>query len=95
MSNEYITESEKNAVYKTIYGRRDVRSFFTQEPIPSETLARILQALLMRMCSTWLNPLAHGHFGARLFLSGVGLGLAASHGLLLRLIRSQQIHSQS
>ncbi len=44
MPNDLITEIEKSAVYKTIYGRRDVRSFFTPEPIPSETLARILLA---------------------------------------------------
>ena len=44
MPNDLITDAEKNAVYKTIYGRRDIRSFFTPEPIPSETLARILVA---------------------------------------------------
>ncbi len=44
MPNDLITEIEKNAVYKTIYGRRDIRSLFTPEPIPSETLARILLA---------------------------------------------------
>ena len=42
--NHLISEIEKQAVYKTIYGRRDIRSFFTPEPIPSETLARILLA---------------------------------------------------
>lgn len=44
MENVLITEAEKHAVYKTIYGRRDVRSFFTPEPISSEVLARILLA---------------------------------------------------
>ncbi len=44
MANDFINEIEKSAVYKTIYGRRDVRSLFTPKPIPSETLARILQA---------------------------------------------------
>ncbi len=44
MGNEWITTEEKKAVYKTIYARRDVRSLFTPEPIPSETLARILSA---------------------------------------------------
>lgn len=39
-----ITESEREAVYKTIYGRRDVRSFFKPDPVPSEVLARILKA---------------------------------------------------
>ena len=44
MSNDLISEMERDAVYKTIYGRRDIRSLFTPEPIPSETLARILLA---------------------------------------------------
>lgn len=44
MPNDLISEAEKEAVYKTIYGRRDMRSFFISEPIPSETLARILAA---------------------------------------------------
>lgn len=44
MSNAWMNEAERNAVYKTIYGRRDVRSLFTPEPIPSEILARILSA---------------------------------------------------
>lgn len=44
MSTELISEIERSAVYKTIYGRRDIRSFFTPEPIPSEVLARILLA---------------------------------------------------
>lgn len=44
MPNDLITESEKTAVYKTIYGRRDVRSLFTPKPISSEILARILLA---------------------------------------------------
>lgn len=44
MPNDLITETEKTAVYKTIYGRRDIRGLFKPEPIPSETLARILLA---------------------------------------------------
>lgn len=44
MSNEPITETERSAVYKTIYGRRDVRSLFRPDPIPREVLARILLA---------------------------------------------------
>jgi 5,6-dimethylbenzimidazole synthase len=44
MANDWINEEEKQAVYKTIYGRRDVRSFFKPDPIPSETLACILDA---------------------------------------------------
>ena len=39
-----ITEVERKAVYKTIYGRRDTRSFFKREPVPQEILARILRA---------------------------------------------------
>jgi 5,6-dimethylbenzimidazole synthase len=39
-----INETERRAVYKTIYGRRDVRSFFKPGPIPHEVLARILKA---------------------------------------------------
>ena len=39
-----ITEAERAAVYRTIYGRRDVRSFFKPEPIPPEIFARILKA---------------------------------------------------
>lgn len=42
--NGQITAAERKAVYKTIYGRRDVRSFFTPDPIPPEVLARILKA---------------------------------------------------
>lgn len=43
-TNGVITEAERSAVYKTIYGRRDVRSFFKPDPVPQETLARILIA---------------------------------------------------
>jgi len=42
--NPEITETERDAVYKTIYGRRDVRSLFRAAPIPPDVLARILQA---------------------------------------------------
>src|SRR3989338_5403028 len=44
MSNDLISEMERDAVYKTIYGRRDIRSLFKPDPIPSEVLARILLA---------------------------------------------------
>ena len=43
-NQEWINEEERQAVYKTIYGRRDVRSFFKPDPIPSEVFARLLQA---------------------------------------------------
>ncbi len=39
-----ITAEERAAVYKTIHGRRDVRSFFKPDPVPPDTLARILEA---------------------------------------------------
>ena len=42
--NTPISESERDAVYKTIYGRRDVRSLFKPDPLPREALARILKA---------------------------------------------------
>ena len=44
LRNGDITETDKEAIYKVIYGRRDVRSFFKPTPIPQETLARILIA---------------------------------------------------
>lgn len=44
MKDGRITEAEREAVYKTIYGRRDIRSFFKPDPIPAEVLARILKA---------------------------------------------------
>ncbi len=37
-------EPERAAVYKAIYGRRDVRGQFLPDPIPDEVLARLLQA---------------------------------------------------
>jgi 5,6-dimethylbenzimidazole synthase len=39
-----ITKSERNAVYKTIHGRRDTRREFKSEPIPDEVLMRMLDA---------------------------------------------------
>lgn len=44
MSNDLINEEERAAVYRTIYSRRDMRSYFTLDPVPSEVLARILLA---------------------------------------------------
>ncbi len=41
---EAITESERDAVYKTIYSRRDTRGEFKSDPIPDEVLLRILDA---------------------------------------------------
>lgn len=42
--NNWINEAEKAAVYKTIKGRRDVRSYFKPDPVPTQVLARILSA---------------------------------------------------
>jgi 5,6-dimethylbenzimidazole synthase len=42
--NLEINSTERDAVYKTIYGRRDVRSLFKPDPVPPEVLARILKA---------------------------------------------------
>jgi len=39
-----ISEEERNAVYKTIFSRRDVRSDFTDEKIPESILKRVLTA---------------------------------------------------
>lgn len=39
-----ITDSERDALYKTIYARRDVRSEFLPDPIRDEVLMRMLNA---------------------------------------------------
>lgn len=39
-----ITEQERDAVYKTIFSRRDVRGQFTDQPVAKEVLGRILKA---------------------------------------------------
>ena len=39
-----ITEDEREAVYKTIFNRRDVRGEFRPDPVPDEVLTRILTA---------------------------------------------------
>lgn len=39
-----ITESERDALYKTIFNRRDVRGEFRPDPIPDEVVTRILTA---------------------------------------------------
>ncbi len=44
MSQPLITQTEREAVYKTIFGRRDVRKYFKPDPVPHEILARILKA---------------------------------------------------
>ncbi|MGL1932850.1 MAG: 5,6-dimethylbenzimidazole synthase [Desulfotalea sp.] len=39
-----ITDAERDALYKIIYSRRDVRSEFLPKPVPNEAIARILKA---------------------------------------------------
>jgi len=39
-----ITEQERDAVYKTIYNRRDTRAEFKPDPVPDDVLKRILDA---------------------------------------------------
>jgi len=39
-----INEQERDAVYKTIYNRRDTRAEFKSDPVPDEVLKRILNA---------------------------------------------------
>lgn len=39
-----VNKQERNALYKVIYGRRDVRSEFMPTPIPEDVLVRILNA---------------------------------------------------
>ncbi|HEA26506.1 MAG TPA: 5,6-dimethylbenzimidazole synthase [Ectothiorhodospiraceae bacterium] len=39
-----INQQERDAVYKTIYQRRDTRSEFKPEPVPDDVLRRILDA---------------------------------------------------
>lgn len=40
----HFTETEREAVYKAIHNRRDVRGQFLPDPIPEEVLSRILLA---------------------------------------------------
>ena len=44
MTQPLITEAEREAVYKTIFGRRDMRKYFKPDPMPPDVLARILKA---------------------------------------------------
>jgi len=43
-SDHYFTDEERDAVYKSIYLRRDVRGQFKPDPIPDDVLARIIKA---------------------------------------------------
>jgi len=42
--NDDFTTAEKEGFYKAIYSRRDVRSHFTDEPIPNNIITKILHA---------------------------------------------------
>lgn len=44
MNKLNITKHERDAVYKTIFSRRDVRDEFKSDPVPDDVLARILTA---------------------------------------------------
>ena len=44
MNEHRFSQAERDALYRTIYSRRDVRSQFTPEPIDEEVLARVLMA---------------------------------------------------
>ena len=39
-----ITSTERDALYKVIYSRRDVRGQFLSDPVPEDVLARVLSA---------------------------------------------------
>ena len=40
----FFSEQERDALYKTIFNRRDVRGQFKPDPIPDEVLSRVLHA---------------------------------------------------
>ncbi|HWQ26701.1 MAG TPA: 5,6-dimethylbenzimidazole synthase [Chlorobaculum sp.] len=44
MLNTTITDNERDALYKVIYSRRDVRSQFLPEPVADEVIRRVLDA---------------------------------------------------
>lgn len=44
MTQELMNSLERDAVYKAIFGRRDVRKYFKQDEIPVDVLARVLKA---------------------------------------------------
>ncbi len=39
-----FSDAERNALYRTIFSRRDVRGQFTSDPIPEDVLSRVLMA---------------------------------------------------
>ncbi|MEI6640265.1 MAG: nitroreductase family protein, partial [Chlorobium sp.] len=42
--NTTISEVEREALYKVIYNRRDVRGQFLADPVPDEVISRLLDA---------------------------------------------------
>ena len=42
--NTTISEVEREALYKVIYSRRDVRGQFLADPVPDEVISRLLDA---------------------------------------------------
>ena len=42
--DHYFTDEEREAVYKSIYSRRDVRGQFKSDSVPDDVLARIIKA---------------------------------------------------
>jgi 5,6-dimethylbenzimidazole synthase len=44
MANPWISDEERDAFYKTLFGRRDVRRDFKPDAIPEEVLQRVLLA---------------------------------------------------
>ncbi len=42
--NTTISELEREALYKVIYSRRDVRGQFLPDPVPEEVISRLLDA---------------------------------------------------
>lgn len=42
--NKKFEDKEKEGLYRAIYTRRDIRGQFTNDPIPEQTLARVLKA---------------------------------------------------
>ncbi len=43
-SNHCFSDAEREALYQTIFSRRDVRGQFTSDPIPEDVLSRVLMA---------------------------------------------------
>ncbi|HXL73065.1 MAG TPA: nitroreductase family protein, partial [bacterium] len=55
MNNQFFNQNEKDAVYRVIRERRDVRCF-KSDPIPEETLRRILSAAMQAPSVGYMQP---------------------------------------